>query len=207
VSKQLAAALTAIAALNLFIALGLFITDFGEPSPWIRYERAIVGHGALLAWWATWLGYPQILVPLCLALLAVAWRLPEWRERIHFSIAALVTCWLVATLAQLVFARPRRLDWIVRHETAYSFPSSHAAIATGFYLLWAVFLWRSGIAYGRLLAAACAVLALAICWGRLALGAHYVTDVAGGALLAVALVAAGAAVLPINVFGEPAGRT
>ena len=99
-SKQLAAALTAIAALNLFIALGLFITDFGEPAPWIRYEHAIVGYGALLAWWATWLGYPQILVPLCLALLVAAWRLPEWRGRICFSIAALVACWLMATLAQ-----------------------------------------------------------------------------------------------------------
>ncbi|MGR4065339.1 MAG: phosphatase PAP2 family protein [Vulcanimicrobiaceae bacterium] len=206
-SKQLAAALTAIAALNLFIALGLFVADFGEPARWVKIEHAVVGHGALLAWWATWLGYPQILVPVCLALLVVAWRVPAWRERIFFSIAALVVCWLAATVSQEVFGRPRRPDWVVKHETAFSFPSSHAAIAAGFYLLWAVFLWRSRVEYARVLAAICATLALVICWARLALGAHYVTDVAGGVLLAVALVAAGAAVLPINVFGEPAGRT
>jgi membrane-associated phospholipid phosphatase len=50
------------------------------------------------------------------------------------------------------------------------------------------------------------LLALAICWSRLALGAHYLTDLAGGALFAIAIVSAAAAVVPFNVFSPPAGR-
>jgi membrane-associated phospholipid phosphatase len=51
-----------------------------------------------------------------------------------------------------------------------------------------------------------ALLTVAICWSRLALGAHYVTDLLGGALLAIGLVAAGLAVVPIAPF-RIAGRS
>jgi membrane-associated phospholipid phosphatase len=120
----------------------------------------------------------------------------------------LLVCWRGVDLLQHVFVRPRRLDWVVKHETSYSYPSSHAAIATGFYALWALMLSLSELSRRvRAIAAGLLVLlAVAICWSRLALGAHYLTDLAGGALFAIAVVSAGVAVLPFNVLRPPAGR-
>lgn len=139
-----------------------------------------------------------VLAPIAVALVILAWRFPAWRGRILFSIAMLLLCWRGADFLQHTFGRPRPSDWIVKHEQAFSYPSSHATIATGFYALWGVMLLLSDLpartrnAAGLLLIA----FAVAICWARLALGAHYVTDLIGGALLAVALVAAGLALVP-----------
>jgi membrane-associated phospholipid phosphatase len=48
----------------------------------------------------------------------------------------------------------------------------------------------------RLVAGLLIVSGLAICWSRLALGAHNVTDLLGGILLGGAFVAAAAAIVP-----------
>jgi membrane-associated phospholipid phosphatase len=198
----------AIVSAALFAWLGFSVTRYGEPAAFAGVERALVNHSTLVAWWITWSCYIQVLVPLCVVLLLIAWRFPEWRARILFSIVVLLLCWRGVDLLQHVFARPRRLDWVVKHETTYSYPSSHAAIATGFYALWAVMLATSELSRRtRVIEAGLLILlALAICWSRLALGAHYLTDLAGGALFAIAIVSAAAAVVPFNVFSPPAGR-
>jgi membrane-associated phospholipid phosphatase len=74
--------------------------------------------------------------------------------------------------------------------------------------LWAVLLYSSELdRRTRLLSAGALIcFTVAIYWARLALGAHYVTDLAGGALLALGIVCAGAAVLPGNVVAPFAGR-
>jgi membrane-associated phospholipid phosphatase len=202
------AAVVAATAFAAFFALGLSVTRHGEPADFVTWERAMQDHGALIAWWLTWTCYPYVLVPLAVGLLVVAWRVPSWRARIVFSVVLLLLCWQGADFFQHYFMRPRRLDWVVKHETAFSYPSSHATIAIGFYALWAGMLFGSGgRRRWRTIAAACLlVLAAAICWARLGLGAHYLTDLAGGALLALALVAAAVAILPVKVFAPPAGR-
>lgn len=194
-----------IAFFALFFALGRAVGAGPDPAWLLAIESSWANHGSLIAWWFTWLGYAYVLGPVCLALLAVAWRYPQWRARAIFSVVMLVVCWQGADFFQHFFARPRRLDWVVRHETAFGFPSSHAAIAAGFYCLWAVFAYRSDLRGRTYLGAALAALSVAVVWSRLALGAHYLTDVLGGILLAASLVCLGSAVLPINVFGA-AGR-
>jgi membrane-associated phospholipid phosphatase len=52
-----------------------------------------------------------------------------------------------------------------------------------------------------------AALVLGIWWARMALGAHYLTDLAGGGLLAVAIVAVALAVAPSAMFSRIAGRS
>ncbi|MEO6834598.1 MAG: phosphatase PAP2 family protein [Candidatus Tumulicola sp.] len=199
---------TAIVAFGLFLALGFYVTRAGEPATLVGWEVALANHSSLIAWWLTWGCYVQALGPIAIVLLVVAWRVPSWRGRIIFSVVALLLCWQGADLFQHFFMRPRRIDWVVRRETAFSYPSSHATIATGFYALWAGMLYVSDLPRPvRTAAPACLLLfALAICWSRLALGAHYFTDILGGALLAVALVSTALAVVPVKVFASPAGR-
>src|SRR5665213_1200395 len=179
---------TAVAFAIAFVLLGIEVTRFGEPSILVALEAALVNHSTLTAWWLTWACYPLFLGPVGIMLLIVAWRVPAWRGRILFSLGALLVCWLAADLCQHLFARPRRLDWVVKHETAFAFPSSHATIAVGFYGLWAWLIATSDLPGRRVVAWLLGALILGILWSRLALGAHYATDLIGGAFLAVALV-------------------
>jgi undecaprenyl-diphosphatase len=178
-----------------FAALGIQVTRFGETPVLVSLESALVNHSTLVAWWLTWACYPLVLGPVGIVLLIVAWRVPAWRGRILFSLGALLVCWLAADLFQHVFARPRRLDWVVKHETSFSFPSSHAAISVGFYGLWAYLIAWSDLPWRRVLAWLLVALVLAVLWSRLALGAHYATDLLGGAFLALAVLCAGAGAL------------
>jgi membrane-associated phospholipid phosphatase len=205
---RIKALLVAILTFAVFVALGSYVTRRGESAALLSLEHSIVDHGTLVAWWLTWACYPKFLFPVAVVLLLLAWRLPAWRGRIVFSVAMLLLCWQGADLFQHLFARPRRLDWVVKHETSFSYPSSHATIATGFYGLWAAMLYLSELprATRAVAGTLLAVLALAVCWSRLALGAHFVTDLIGGALLGVALVSAGLAVVPGIFGGAVAGR-
>ncbi len=191
-----------LVALTLFAILGKMVARDGEPATLAAFQQSLDNHSTLIAWWLTWLCYGSLLVPIVVGLLIVAWLAPAWRGRIILSIAVLLLCWRGADFFQHAFARPRPLDWVVKHESAFSYPSSHAAIATGFYGLWAAMLYWSElpVVARKTAGIGLALLALAICWSRLALGAHYVTDLAGGALLGIGLACAGLAVFPIAPF-------
>jgi undecaprenyl-diphosphatase len=198
-NRRIVAALIAVVAFVLFILLGRSVDHQPDPAWLLTIESSWVNHSTLVAWWFTWLGYVYALVPLCVVLIVLALRYPAWRWQAAFAIVALLFAWQGADLFQHIFARPRRLDWVVRHETAFSYPSSHAAIATAFYMLLGVFAWQRSRIAGALLV----ILGVAVMWSRLALGAHYLTDLLGGFLWGVTVVAALAAVIPINVFEGP----
>lgn len=199
--------LLAFVAFVFFYVLGRYVTVHGEPALLQSWQSALVDRSTLVAWWLTWMCYVQVLLPICIALLIVAWLVPAWRIRVLLSIALLLVSWRGADLFQHLFARPRPLDWVVKHEAAFSYPSSHAAIVVGFYWLWAAMLYASNSrCTARVIAALfLGLFGLAICWSRLALGAHYVSDILGGMLFAGALVAATTAVYP-QLFARDAGR-
>jgi membrane-associated phospholipid phosphatase len=200
--------LVAIVAFACFVSLGMDVVQHGEPPSSLAWEHSLLDRSTLVAWWLTWFCYMDVLAPIAVGLLIIAWLVPAWRARIIFSIVALLLCWRGADLFQHIFARPRPLDWVVKHETSFSYPSSHAAIATGFYALWAVMLYRSELPRWvcRIGGSLLMILAVAICWSRLALGAHYLTDLAGGALLGIALVSAAWAAVPVRLTRPVAGR-
>ncbi len=205
---RLKAVLVALAAFAAFVAIGMDAVRNGEPAALFAWAQTLDDRSTLVAWWLTWACYPKFLIPVAVILLLLAWRLPAWRARIAFSIVMLLLCWRGADLFQHFFARPRRLDWVVKHETSFSYPSSHAAIAAGFYGLWAAMLYMSELPRTTRVVAGTAllVLAIAVCWSRLALGAHFATDLIGGILLGVAFVSAGIAFVPGIFGGAVAGR-
>jgi undecaprenyl-diphosphatase len=181
----------AAVAFALFLALGFYVSAYPEPQLFVAFEKATVGRGVPFAWWVTHLCYPTVLGPICIALLFVEWRFPQWRAPVFCSFASVLVCWLATSQFQHAFHRPRRLDWLVKRETAFSFPSSHGAVATGFYVLWATFVWQSGLRKGVRVALATLLvaIALAVYWSRLALGAHYLTDLLGSIFLGAAIAA------------------
>ncbi len=173
-----------------------------------RGRASLLDRSTLVAWWLTWACYADVLFPIAVALLIAAWYAPAWRSRIIFSVVMLLICWRGADLFQHLFARPRPMDWVVKHENAFSYPSSHAAIVAGFYWLWALMLYLSELPRTIAHGSGCLLLifGIAVCWSRLALGAHYLTDLAGGALLGIGLVAAAWAAVPVGMTGVVAGR-
>jgi len=198
----------ALVAFGAFIVLGNSVVAHGEPGVFVPWERSLFDHSTLLAWWLTWACYPAVLAPVSIVVLALAWRFSEWRVRLILSVVSLLISWRAADYFQHVFERARPVDWVVKHETTFSYPSSHAAIAMGFYALLALMIFASDwpkttrTVAGSLLA----LLSLAICWSRLALGAHYLTDLVGGVLLGMVVASLMLGVLAGGVFGGVGGR-
>jgi len=211
VSRHLAVAFCfalALITFGAFVELGNSVVAHGEPGAFVPWERSLFDHSTLVAWWLTWACYPAVLIPISIAVLALAWRFSEWRVRLILSFASLLISWRAADYFQHVFERARPVDWVVKHETTFSYPSSHAAIAMGFYALLALMIFASDwpkttrTVAGSLLA----LLSLAICWSRLALGAHYLTDLVGGVLLGMVVASLMLGVLAGGVFGGVGGR-
>jgi undecaprenyl-diphosphatase len=197
----------AAATFAMFLLLGRAVDRAPDPGWMMIHEIGWVNHSTLIAWWITWFGYFDVLLPIGVALAIVAIVVPAWRSRMIFAIFSLLIAWQGTDAWQHFFARPRRLDWVIKHETSFSYPSSHTAIATAFYLLLAVFVARSALPGRAWIAATIGALAIAIMWSRLALGAHYLTDIAGGVLWGATIVAALAACWPTNVFEGRARAT
>ena len=113
--------------------------------------------------------------------------------------AAVVCIQLVSaqsvSLAKLWFDRPRPIHHLVV-EALPSYPSGHAAGAVAFYggVTWLVWTSRLPAMVKRWLTCAAVLLIAAIGWSRVALGAHFVTDVIGGYLMGAAWLCAGTAV-------------
>lgn len=181
-----------MAAIVLFAGfwwLGLYVSTHPEPPLLWAFAKAVRGHAIWTAWAFTNAGWPQVLGPLYAICLAIAIFVRSWRVRASYLLASGLLAWRAADGLQKLFARPRRLDWLIRHEHAYSYPSSHATISTAFYLLAAVIVIRSELPkpVRYPLCAALAAIWLGILWSRLALAAHYPTDVIGGVCLGGAI--------------------
>lgn len=189
--------------LAVFFWLGRYVTTHPEPPALAAFALTLRGHGTAIAWRFTEMGWGYVLAPLYVALIALAVFRREWRVPALFALAIALICWGAATEFQHFFARPRRTDWLIRHETAFSYPSSHAAISTGFYFLCGLLALRSQLAawLRYTLFGVLTFVTLAIIWSRIELAAHNITDVIGGVMLALVIISLGAAVLEFAGMG------
>jgi membrane-associated phospholipid phosphatase len=187
VIRYLAAAFACALA---YAALGIAVSH-APPSGIDLAGRALLGGSPHLALLFTESCYWYVLVAFGIAGIIVAVRAPAWRERIITWLVTMVVFWQVSDALKNVFRRPRPDYWRIIHEPTFAYSSGHAMFATIVYGVWAWYVWHSDLPRPvRLVVAPLLVLwAVGILWSRLALGAHYVTDLIGGVLLGVTAIA------------------
>jgi membrane-associated phospholipid phosphatase len=153
--------------------------------------RTLAGEAPRLAlvftescWWF-------VLVGLAVVVIALAVRVPAWRSRAVYALITTLVTWQVSDALKNVFRRPRPDYWRLIHEPSFSYSSGHAMFALLVYWTWAWFVWNSDLprTVRYTLAPLLALWGCGVIWSRLALGAHYVTDLIGGLLLATAALA------------------
>lgn len=108
------------------------------------------------------------------------------------------------TIVELIKARYRRIRpeyWLDRLEAGHSYPSGHATTAVVFFCGWAAIAAASSLPLGAKIPLCAALVAWAagVSWSRLALGAHYLSDVTGGILFGFAWLCALAAGLRVGI--------
>jgi undecaprenyl-diphosphatase len=176
----------AVVAAILYVALGGAVSH--EPPHGIDLAgRALAGQAQHLALLFTRSCLWYSLVALGLIAIAVAIRFPAWRARVIYAIPTTLITWQVSDAVKIFFRRPRPDYWRLIHEPTFAYSSGHAMFAVLVFWLWAWFIWNSDLPRpARLVAAPLfALWGCGVIWSRLALGAHYVTDLIGGVLLAV----------------------
>lgn len=106
-----------------FYWFGTYVTAHGEPPALLSIAHQMRGQAIGLAWAFTNCGWIQVLGPLYLICIYVAVRFAQWRSRMIFLIACGLLSWIAASGFQVFFGRPRRPDWLLRHEHAFSYPT------------------------------------------------------------------------------------
>lgn len=172
----------------MLMALGLTMRN-AQLVPIDRLAGILYAHGIAAARIFTASGRAPALVAIFVAAFAIAalHRWPLWVPS-FVAISQLLTQGLAELLKQR-FARMRPEHWIGVHERGNSYPSGHATTAAVTYGGWALVVANSNALPHTARAALVGILlvwALGVAWSRIALGAHYLTDVIGGLLLGCA---------------------
>lgn len=159
---------------------------------------ALRGMATPLAFFFTALGRWPVLLGLAVVTTVAAASL-----RLHLTgfivlFAAQVLSQAANAGLKLLFHRARPDAWLGVQERDLSYPSGHAVTAVVFFTGLAILVWQSPLPrpFAVATVSVLAVCALGIPWSRLALGAHYLTDVTGGLLLGASFLCAAFAVLP-----------
>jgi membrane-associated phospholipid phosphatase len=162
---------------------------------WLAGERSAVGTDAFTV--LTFLGSPAVVLAIATVACVVLYRRREIADAALLPVV-LAGAELLNLVLKLSFHRPRPEVAFVHLDT-YSFPSGHAMASTAVYGALAYLAWGRLATLGArvLLAAGATVLVGLICFSRLYLGVHYLSDVlagiAGGAFwlaVSVAILAA-----------------
>ncbi len=180
-----------VAALAALSAVGIFYWD----EPVAAAMRAGAGEAwrGLARFLSRYGDFPFLLVAGVIALgIALRTGRKDWARTFTAMILAGVIAGLCTNLVKLGTGRVRpRVEnvehgwygphhngqWVSLRHDFQSYPSSHASCAFGFFL--PLFLSRRAVGVAGLLVAA------AIAWSRVQLNAHYISDVATGALVGI----------------------
>jgi len=184
-----------------FLLLG-YVVSGRPPSIVDVAARPFAGHGTQLALLLTDAGLFPVYATISVVVLIIGVVERRWLRAALVSVATLLCAWQVSDLCKVLYHRPRPTYWVGIHERSWSYPSGHTTLVIAFYGFWTAVAWSSDLPVSakRWIRIAFALWALAIGWSRLALGAHYVTDLVGGYLLGAAF--ASAAMIVYRLLGS-----
>jgi len=178
--------IAAVAAMLAFVALGLVVSR-ATPMRLDVEAETLRGSATPLAIFFTQSGrsWPLLALAIVGTLLFAIGRWPLWIP-LGIFVSQLLSQGIVEG-AKRVFVRARPDDWLFAHEHGYSYPSGHACTAIVFFGAYALAGsqlplargWKIGITI------AAAIWIVGIDWSRIALGAHYLTDVIGGTVFGI----------------------
>ncbi|MDG4827349.1 phosphatase PAP2 family protein [Asanoa sp. WMMD1127] len=199
------AALPLVALAAFGALLGLVVADWAPMMRWdASVSASLRGFGAvrpeLIDWLRTLTGLAATIPYVAVG---VAATLHFWirRDRTAAVFCALVTATvpILWSLFHWALHNPRPVDGFVSVSSS-GFPSGHTSNAAAFALALVLLVWpRAGAAARLATCLAALAFALFIGWTRVALLAHWPTDVLGGYLLA-------AAVVPLAARAATSGR-
>jgi undecaprenyl-diphosphatase len=141
-------------------------------------------------------------VPLVIIAVALQWFIkPNQQNRRHAIIATGLAFLLGEGLNQLILLGIHRIrpydtgltHLIIAKSVDWSFPSDHATAAASIAATFAILAWRKQAIYF-------ALATILICWSRVYVGTHYISDVIAGGITAIA-----AAVVVTRVY-KPSSR-
>ena len=195
-SLELRLCITALVCVVAVFVLGALVAH-RPPSSIDIAAGSLRGTGVPLALFFTALGRWPVLLGLGVAAAGAAVALRTGLKAVAILYATQILSQGANAAIKLVFHRARPDAWLHIHETDLSYPSGHAVTAVVFFVGFAILAWHAPLP--RPLAAA-VVTALLVCavgipWSRLALAAHYATDVIGGLLLGTAFACAAFALI------------
>jgi membrane-associated phospholipid phosphatase len=194
-----------VAAVSLGLFVGLTAVVSRHDQPYLSFDLSVsqsvqahAGPGSLAlmrgislagdnALWSSLLVAVVVLVPIALG---------AWREA-GFLVGVVVVGQILKIAVKQLVARPRPspdlVEVLIHAQEVHSYPSGH----TVHYVVFFGFLWFLTYRYVQpaplrwLLLAVCDGLILLVGLARIALGAHWVSDVVAGYLLGAAVLAAG----------------
>ncbi len=174
--------IAAASCVAVVAALGAFATS-RAPTALDVWAGAWRGQALPLAAFFTLLGrwYVITLIAIAAAAVTIA-RHGDVRVVAVLFASQVASQGAVAALKEL-FHRPRPAGWLVFHEPDFSYPSGHAVTSIVFFAALALVVLHGGVVPQPLAVPLAIVLAICVAgipWSRLALDAHYATDVIGG---------------------------
>lgn len=168
----------------LFLLLGYAVTR--SASLWRIDAEAVVlrGHATPLASFLTFSGRGPFLSVLVVLMAVAFWRFQEPLRVLGALAFSQLLSQAAIEVVKRHFTRKRPDYWLIGLERGFSHPSGHASTAITFFITCAALVLAAPWGHPEKLVVAelLVVWALGIVWSRLALGAHYPTDVAGGML-------------------------
>lgn len=175
----------ALVCLAAMFALGSVVAPRPPGRIDTAVEKALRGRAVWPALFFTRIGRWRELSLLGVLAYGVAITLNERVTPVLMLFATQVLSQATSSLCKLFFHRPRPAVYVGVREPEFSYPSGHAVTAVVFYGGFALL-----VLFGpfprpvqAVIAALLGLCVVAIPWSRIALGAHFLSDICGGLLL------------------------